>query len=128
MPGPRTADGLHLSYVATWPDIEAPLTHFASPHKVMEHDFLEGFKPVNIESYDGTTDPAVWIEDFLLHIHMARGDDSHAIKYLPLKLKGPARYWLNSLRKILLAAGNIWKTPSVTTSKEHMSGHRMPMT
>ena len=46
---------------------------------------------MNIESYDGTTDPTVWIEDFLLHIHMARSDDLHAIKYLPLKLKGPAR-------------------------------------
>ena len=48
--------------------------------EVMDHEFPEGFKPVNIESYDGTTDPAVWIEDFLLHIHMARGDDLHAIK------------------------------------------------
>src|SRR3954462_8723066 len=66
-------------------------------HKVMDHRIPEGFKPVNIESYDGTTDPAVWIEDYLLHIHMARGDDLHAIKYLPLKLKGPARHWLNSL-------------------------------
>ena len=65
--------------------------------EVMQHQFPEGFKPVNIEQYDGTTDPAVWIEDFLLHIHMARGDDLHAIKYLPLKLKGPARHWLNSL-------------------------------
>jgi hypothetical protein len=63
----------------------------------MEHQFPDGFKPMNIESYDGTTDPAVWIEDFLLHIHMANGDDLHAIKYLPLKLKGPARHWLNSL-------------------------------
>ena len=63
----------------------------------MDHQIPEGFKPVNIESYDGTTDPAVWIEDYLLHIHMARGDDFHAIKYLPLKLKGPARHWLNSL-------------------------------
>jgi len=53
----------------------------------MDHEFPEGFKPVNIESYDGTTEPTVWIEDFLLHIHMARGDDLHAIKYLPLKLK-----------------------------------------
>ena len=43
------------------------------------------------------TDPGVWIEDFILHIHMARGDDLHAIKYLPLKLKGPARHWLKSL-------------------------------
>ena len=31
----------------------------------MDHEFPEGFKLVNIESYDGTTDPAVWIEDFL---------------------------------------------------------------
>ena len=45
---------------------------------------------MNIEAYDGTTDPGVWIEDFVLHIHMARGDDLHAIKYLPVKLKGPA--------------------------------------
>ena len=43
------------------------------------------------------TDPAVWIGDFLLHIHMAPGEDLHAIKYLPLKLKGLARHWLNSL-------------------------------
>ena len=28
--------------------------------EVMDHEFPEGFKPVNIESYDGTTDPAVW--------------------------------------------------------------------
>ena len=56
----------------------------------MEHELPEGFKPVNIEYYDGTTDHAVWIEDFLLHIHKARGDDLHAMKYLPLKLKGPA--------------------------------------
>ena len=36
--------------------------------EVMDHQIPEGFKPVNIKSYDGTTDPAVWIEDFLLHI------------------------------------------------------------
>ena len=29
-PGPKTADGLHRSYVAMWPDIEAPHTLFAS--------------------------------------------------------------------------------------------------
>ena len=45
----------------------------------------------------GQQTPTVWIEDFLLHIHMAHSDDLHAIKYLPLKLKGPARHWLNSL-------------------------------
>ena len=65
--------------------------------EVLDHEFLAGFKPVNIEAYDGTTDPGVWIEDYILHIHMARGHDLHAIKYLPLKLKGPARHWLKSL-------------------------------
>ena len=64
---------------------------------MLDHEFPEGFKPVNIEAYDGTTNPGVWIEDFILHMHMARGDDLHAIKYLPLKLKGPARHWLKSL-------------------------------
>ena len=67
--------------------------------EVLDHEFPEGFKPVNIEAYDGTTDPGVWIEDYILHIHMARGDDLHAIKYLPLKLKGPARHWLKGLPK-----------------------------
>ena len=52
---------------------------------------------MNIEAYDGTIDPGVWIEDFTLHIHMAHRDDLHAIKYLPLKLKGPAQHWLKSL-------------------------------
>ena len=60
--------------------------------EVLDHEFPQGFKPMNIESYDGTTDPRVWIKDFILHIHMARGDDLHAIKHLPLKLKGPARH------------------------------------
>ena len=49
--------------------------------EVLDHKFPAGFKPVNIEAYDGTTDPGVWIEDYILHIHMARGDDLHAIKY-----------------------------------------------
>ena len=49
-------------------------------NEVMDHEFPKGFKPVNTESYDGTTNPAVWIEDFILHIHMAQGDDLHAIK------------------------------------------------
>ena len=52
---------------------------------------------MNIEAYNGMTDPGDWIEDFILHIHMAHGDGLHAIKYLPLKLKGPARHWLKSL-------------------------------
>ena len=94
----------------------------------MEHEFLEGFKPMNIESYDGTTNPVVWIEDFLLHIHMAHGDDLHAIKYLPLKIKGPARHWLNRLPENSIEAGKTWRMPLETTSKAPISGLQMLIT
>ena len=43
--------------------------------EVMDYQIPEGFKPVNIESYDGTTDHAVGVVDHSDHIHMARGDD-----------------------------------------------------
>ena len=33
MPKPKTANGLLRSYVAVWPNIEAPHTRFASPMK-----------------------------------------------------------------------------------------------
>ena len=75
-PGPKTADELHPSChdLARYRGAAHPLCF---TNKVMDHEFPEGFKPVNIKPYDGTTDPAVWIEDFLLHIHMAHGDDLH---------------------------------------------------
>ena len=28
---------------------------------MLDHEFLEGFKPINIEAYDGTIDPRVWM-------------------------------------------------------------------
>lgn len=83
--------------ITAHPNIGVPHTPLCFTDEVLDHEFPVGFKPVNIEAYDGTTDPGVWIEDYILHIHMARGDDLHAIKYLPLKLKGPARHWLKSL-------------------------------
>ena len=93
--------------------------------EVMDHEFPEGFKPVNIESYDGTTDLAVWIGDFFLHIHMAHGDDLHAIKYLPLKLKGPAQHWLNSLSANSIGSWESLQMHSRTISRELMCDRRM---
>ena len=93
----------------------------------MEYEFPEGFKPVNIEPYNGTTDPAVWIEDFFLHIHMARGDDLHAIKYFPLKLKGLARHWLNSLLANSIGSSENLADASLITSRARMCDHRMLM-
>ena len=83
---------------------------------------------MNIESYDGTTDPAVWIEDFLLHIHMARGDDLHAIKYLHSNSKNHLGIGSTACQHNPLAAGKIWKPHSSTTSRALMCDHQMPMT
>ena len=80
---------------------------------------------VNIEAYDGTTDPGVWIEDYILHIHMARGDNLHAIKYLPLKLKGPARHWLKGLPESSIGSWKSSKTPFGKNFKGLMSDLRM---
>ena len=96
--------------------------------EVLDHEFPEGFKSVNIEAYDRITDPRFWIEDFILHIHMARDDDLHAIKYLPLKLKGPAQHWLNSLPADSVGSWEIWKTHSLTTSRALMCDHWTLMT
>ena len=83
---------------------------------------------MNIEPYDSTIDPAVWIEDFLLHIHMARGDDLHTIKYLPLKRKGQLGTGRISYQKTLLGAGKTWRTLSEINSKVPMFAprHRRP--
>ena len=92
--------------------------------EIMDHQIPEGFKPVNIESYDGTTDPTVWIDDYLLHIHMARGDDFHAVKYLPLKLG----IGLTTCQQDQSAIGRTWKPHSSTISRALMCDPQTPMT
>ena len=92
-------------------------------NEVLDHEFPAGFKPINIEAYDGTTDPGVWIEDYILHIHMARGDDLHAIKYLPLKPVIGSK----ASQKTLLEVGKSSRTRLEQTFKELMSVLRMQM-
>ena len=92
---------------------------------MLDHEFPEGFKPVNIEAYDGTTDPRVWTEDYILHIHMARGDDLHAIKYLPSSSKGQLGTGLKASPQTPLEAGKSSRTLFGQIFKGPMSDHRM---
>jgi len=71
--------------------------------EVMDHQIPEGFKPVNIESYDGTTDPAVWIKDH------------HGIG-------------LTACQQNQLGVGRTWKPHSLITSRARMCDHQTPMT
>ena len=60
---------------------------------------MEVIPTSHVNMQDKILDPDPWVcrSIVCLYVHMARGDDLHAIKYLPLKLKGPARHWLKSL-------------------------------
>ena len=94
----------------------------------MDHQILEGFKPVNIESYNGTTDPAVWIEDYLLHIHMAAATIFTTSNISRSSLKDQLNIGLTACPQSQLDAGKTWKPHSSTTSKARMCDHRTQMT
>jgi hypothetical protein len=52
------------------------------------------FKPSGIRKYDGSTNPAEWLEEYQLTIE-ATGGDSYIMKnYLPVCLSSSARTWL----------------------------------
>jgi hypothetical protein len=38
-----------------------------------------------------------WLEDYATMVNIARGNLRWAVRYVPLKLEGPARIWLNNL-------------------------------
>jgi hypothetical protein len=89
---------MHCSIDATRDRGDPPMmypSYFSD--QVIAHPFLASFKIVNCDKYDRNMDLLVWIEDYILAIHMANGDDLHAIKYLPLMVKGSAWHWLHTL-------------------------------
>jgi hypothetical protein len=55
------------------------------------------FKPSGIEKYDGSTNPAEWLEVYHLVIEAARGDSYVMANYLPDYLSSLARTWLLGL-------------------------------
>jgi hypothetical protein len=52
------------------------------------------FKPSRIEKYDGSTNPAEWLEVYQLTIGAAGGDSYVMANYLPVCLSSFARTWL----------------------------------
>lgn len=65
--------------------------------KTVAHSFPTNFKPTKCDKYEGTTDLALWISDYILVVQVANDDDYHPVKYMPLMLKGSARAWLRIL-------------------------------
>jgi hypothetical protein len=48
-------------------------------------------------TYNGSTKPEYWLEDYSTAVNIARGNLRWAVRYVPQKLEGPARIWLNNL-------------------------------
>lgn len=69
----RTIDSIGAAGVG--PSMAYP-PYFAD--RIVAHPFPPNFKLTNSERYDGTTDPAIWISDYILAIQVANGDDYHA--------------------------------------------------
>jgi hypothetical protein len=70
--------------------------------KAFSHDLKSvcwplNFKPSGIEKYDGSTNPAEWLEVYQLIIKVAGGDSYIMANYLPVFLSSSARTWLLGL-------------------------------
>jgi hypothetical protein len=55
------------------------------------------FKPLGIKKYDGSTNPAKWLEVYQLTIKATGGDSYIMTNYLPVCLSSSARTWLLGL-------------------------------
>jgi hypothetical protein len=58
------------------------------------------FKPSGIEKYDGSTNPAMWLEVHQLAIEAIRGKSYVMANYLPICLSSSARTWLMGLATV----------------------------
>jgi hypothetical protein len=48
-------------------------------------------------TYNGSTKPENWLEDYSTAVNIAGGNLRWAVRYVPQMLEGPARIWLNNL-------------------------------
>jgi hypothetical protein len=48
-------------------------------------------------TYNGSTKPKDWLEDYSTAVNIAGGNLRWAVRYVPQMLEGPARIWLNNL-------------------------------
>ena len=55
--------------------------------------------PRGTKTYDGSTKPEDWLNDYVSAVHIAGGNRRWAMRYIPRMLEGPARIWLNNLKR-----------------------------
>ena len=63
----------------------------------MEDDIPLGWKPLNLERYDGTTNPDEHLDVFLTQTNLYTIDNAILCCVFPMSLKGVALTWYNGL-------------------------------
>ena len=60
--------------------------------------YPQGFKgPRDIEKYDTSLDPGVWIDAYTMAMAIVGHSELLAARYLPLMMDGATRQWFNTL-------------------------------
>jgi hypothetical protein len=72
-------------------------SYSAFSHRLRQVVWPDKFRPMTIETYDGSTNPKEWIQIYSMTIEAASGDDYVKANYLPTVLQGSARTWLMNL-------------------------------
>jgi hypothetical protein len=67
-------------------------------------------------TYNGSTKPEDWLEDYSTAVNIARGNLRWAVRYVSQMLEGPARILLNNLPAGSINAGLISKSNLCQTS------------
>ena len=66
-------------------------------NQIMEVDIPLGWKPLNLERYDGTTDPDEHLDAFLTQANLYTNDDVILCRVFPTSLKGATLTWCGGL-------------------------------
>lgn len=59
----------------------------------MEVNLQLGWKPLNLEHYDGTTNPDEYLNTFLTQANLYTNDNAILCRVFPMSLKGSALMW-----------------------------------
>src|SRR4051812_49049152 len=72
----------------------APVLQTNDPRQKYSVNFKE---PKEIEKYDPSYDPSVWLDTYLMDMVIAGHTDLLAARYLPLMMEGASQQWINTL-------------------------------
>ena len=81
------------------------------------------FKPDLPPRYDGTADPAEFLQLYELGIEAANGDEKVMVNWFPMALKDGARTWLLNLAPGTISSWDEMPPASSPTSRVLATGH-----